>query len=308
MNEPSASRPSPPERHIEKAMLLMTVGMLIIPGIDAIAKWVSASISAGQVSWSRFVFQTLLMFPLFLRVPGMLFTPDIVIHVARGGLIALATLLFFAALKYLPMADALAIFFVEPLILTLLAAVFLGEKIGWRRLSAVAVGFGGALIVIRPNFQTFGWAAALPLGTALSFAVYLILTRQLAQREHPFRMQFYSGLFGGIIMTLALAVGTASNTPVLIFVWPTAFEWFLLAALGVIGATAHLFVVYAFQRAPAVLLAPFQYIEIIGATILGLIVFGDFPDVLSWCGVAVIVSSGLYVFYRERTVGRQGRR
>lgn len=283
-------------------MVLMIIGMLIIPGIDAIAKWLSASIPAGQVAWSRLLFQTLLMLPLFLRAPGMLFSSDIIIHAARGGLISIATLFFFAALKYLPMTDAIAIFFVEPLILTLLAAVFLGEKIGWRRLSAVVVGFTGALIVIRPNFQTFGWAAALPLGTAFSFAVYLILTRQLAQREHPVRMQFYSGVFGGIIMSIALGFGAATDIQVLSVVWPTAFEWVLLAGLGVIGTTAHLLVVYAFQRAPAGVLAPFQYIEIIGATILGLVIFGDFPDALTWCGVAIIVASGLYVFHRERTV------
>lgn len=308
MNMPRPSVPSAPEQHTEKAMVLMIVGMLIIPGIDAIAKWLSGSIPAGQIAWSRLLFQTLLMLPLFLRTPGVLFSSDIFIHAARGGLISLATLFFFAALKYLPMADAIAIFFVEPLILTLLAVAFLGEKIGWRRLSAIVVGFAGALIVIRPNFQSFGWAAALPLGTAFSFAVYLILTRQLAQREHPVRMQFYAGVFGAGIMSVALGVGTVTNTQVLGVVWPTAFEWFLLAGLGVIGTTAHLLVVYAFQRAPAGVLAPFQYIEIIGATILGLIVFGDFPDALTWCGVAIIVVSGLYVFHRERAVGLRGRR
>ncbi len=303
----SASHPlatAPAGTQTERAMVLMIIAMLILPGIDAIAKWLSPTIAAGQIAWSRFFFQTLLMLPLFLRVPGRVLGPDLWLHAARGALIALATLLFFAALKFLPVADAIAIFFVEPLFLTLLAALFLGETLGWRRLSAVVMGLAGALLVIRPNFHAFGWAAALPLGTAGCFAVYLIITRQLAQREDPVRMQFYAGVFGALVMSAALGVGALTDAPVLVSVWPTAIEWALLAGLGLIATTGHLLVVHAFKRAPAGILAPFQYVEIIGATVLGLVIFGDFPDLLTWCGVAVIVASGIYVFHRERTLAR----
>lgn len=288
-------------------MALMLVAMLVLPGIDAIAKWLSDAISAGQVAWSRFFFQTLLMLPLFLRTRGTIFTRALPLHALRGALIALATLLFFSALKYLPLADAISIFFVEPLILTLLSALFLGEAVGWRRLSAVAVGFVGALIVIRPGFGVLGLPALLPLGTALSFAVYLILTRKLAQHEYPERMQFYAGLFGALVMTLALAAGGAADIAVLSFVWPDLSQWCLLAGLGVIATAGHLLVVHAFRRAPAGLLAPFQYVEIVGATILGLVFFGDFPDALTWLGVAIIVGSGLYVFHREAALARRAR-
>ncbi len=283
----------------------MLLAMLILPGIDAIAKWLSSSISSGQVAWSRFFFQTLLMLPLFLRTRGPILTPALPLHALRGALIALATLLFFSALKYLPLADAISIFFVEPLILTLLGALFLGESVGWRRLTAVAVGFAGSLVVIRPSFSALGLPALLPLGTALSFAVYLILTRKLAQREHPERMQFYAGVFGGIVMSVALAAGALADISVLSFVWPDRWQWMLLAGLGVIATSGHLLVVHAFRRAPAGLLAPFQYAEIIGATILGLIFFGDFPDATTWVGVAIIVSSGMYVFHREATLARR---
>ncbi len=303
----SASQPlatAPAGTQTERAMVLMIIAMLILPGIDAIAKWLSPTIAAGQIAWSRFFFQTLLMLPLFLRVPGRVLGPDLWLHAARGALIALATLLFFAALKFLPVADAIAIFFVEPLFLTLLAALFLGETLGWRRLSAVGVGLAGALLVIRPNFHAFGWAAALPLGTAGCFAVYLIITRQLAQREDPVRMQFYAGVFGALVMSAALGFGALADAPVLIAVWPSVTEWALLAGLGLIATTGHLLVVHAFKRAPAGILAPFQYVEIIGATVLGLVIFGDFPDLLTWCGVAVIVASGIYVFHRERTLAR----
>ena len=183
--------------------------------------------------------------------------------------------------------------------------MFLGESVGWRRLTAVAVGFAGSLIVIRPSFSTLGPPALLPLGTALSFAVYLILTRKLAQHEYPERMQFYAGVFGGIVMTAALAVGSVTDVAVLSFVWPDRFQWVLLAGLGVIATSGHLLVVHAFRRAPAGVLAPFQYVEIIGATILGLVFFGDFPDATTWLGVAIIVASGMYVFHREATLARR---
>jgi S-adenosylmethionine uptake transporter len=287
-------------------MLLMLLAMLILPGIDAIAKWLSGAISSGQIAWSRFFFQTLLMLPLYLRTRGPLQTSALGLHALRGTLIALATLLFFSALKYLPLAEAIAIFFVEPLILTLLGALFLGESVGWRRLTAVAVGFAGALIIIRPSFHTLGLPALLPLGTALSFAVYLILTRKLAQHEQPERMQFYAGVFGGLVMTLALLAGSATDIAVLSFVWPDGAQWWLLAGLGIIATTGHLLVVHAFRRASAGLLAPFQYVEIIGATFLGLIFFGDFPDALTWAGVAIIVGSGIFVFHREAALARRG--
>jgi S-adenosylmethionine uptake transporter len=283
----------------------MLLAMLILPGIDAIAKWLSNGISSGQIAWSRFFFQSLLMLPLFLRTRGAIVTPALPLHALRGALIALATLLFFSALKYLPLADAISIFFVEPLILTLLSALFLGEPVGWRRLTAVAVGFAGSLIVIRPSFSALGPPALLPLGTALSFAVYLILTRKLAQHEYPERMQFYAGVFGGIVMTAALAAGSVTDVAVLSFVWPDRLQWVLLAALGVIATGGHLLVVHAFRRAPAGVLAPFQYVEIIGATILGLVFFGDFPDATTWLGVVIIVASGMYVFHREASLARR---
>jgi S-adenosylmethionine uptake transporter len=300
--------PTSPEQKPELAMVLMLAAMLILPGIDAIAKWLSGAISSGQIAWSRFFFQTLLMLPLYLRTRGPVLTPALPMHAMRGALIALATLLFFSALKYLPLADAISIFFVEPLILTLLSALFLAEPVGWRRMTAVAVGFAGSLLIIRPSFQALGLPALLPLGTALSFAVYLILTRKLALHEHPARMQFYAGLFGGLVMTAALVGGDALDIAVLSFVWPNREQWLLLASLGVIATTGHLLVVHAFQRGSAGLLAPFQYVEIIGATILGVIFFADFPDALTWTGVGIIVGSGMYIFHREAVIARQARR
>lgn len=304
MSQPTPTRALPAFQEVEKGILIMALAMLLLPGMDALAKTLSASMPAGQIAWSRFAFQVLYLAPFMVLGRRFRLVGPLHLHVARGLLIATATLFFFAALKFLPIADAISIFFVEPLILTLLAALFLGERVGWRRLTAVAVGFVGALIVIQPSYAVFGWAAALPLGAAGCFAIYLILTRHLASRDDPAVMQFMAGIVGCLAMSLALLVGGWAEIPVLDPVWPSLQSWGLMAALGLIATIGHIMVVQAFRRAGPSTLAPFQYLEIISATLLGYLVFGDFPAGLTWLGIAIIVASGLYVFHRERRLAR----
>lgn len=279
---------------------MLVLAMLIIPGIDAISKSLTGFISPGQVTWSRFFFQTLILLPFVMFNGGLMVGRAIWGHAARGFLIACATLMFFSSLAKLPLADAISIFFVEPFILTLLSAVVLRERVGWRRLSAVFVGFCGALIIIRPSYEVFGLTALLPIGAACAFSVYIILTRILVQGGSAITMQFYAGVFGCLTMSIALWYGAETETAVVLPVWPTMGEWGFLAALGLIGTAAHMLIVLAVRRIGAGLMAPFQYLEIISATILGLVFFGDFPDAMTWLGIAIIISSGLYVFYRER--------
>ena len=282
-----------------RAMVMMIVAMLALPGIDAIAKWLSGSISSGQVTWSRFFFQILLMSPLLLRTRGPWWTRTLPQHAARGALIAAATLFFFSGLAYLPLADAIAIFFIEPLLVTLLSALLLGETIHWRRISAIAIGFAGALIVIRPTFAEVGFAALYPVAAATCFSFYILLTRKLVLWEDPIRLQFFAGVFGCLVMTGALLLGNFGEIAILEVVSPSPEQWLLLALLGLIGTLCHLLVVHAYRLAAVAILAPFQYVEIIGATLLGLLLFGDFPDPTTWLGVAIIVGSGIYVFHRE---------
>lgn len=285
-------------------MLMMAAGVSFVPGIDAIAKFLSDSLAPGQIAASRFLFQLLFLFPIVLIARKPLASAHLGLNAVRGALIAGATLFFFWGLHYLPLADTIAIFFVEPLILTLLAAVVLKENVGWRRLSAVVVGFGGALLIIQPSFQTVGAPAFLPLGAALCFATYLILTRQVAVAEDVLTMQLWAGIFGLVTLAVALGVGAAASIPVLDPSWPTPFEWAWLAALGAIATTGHLLIVGAFRRAAPSILAPFQYLEILGATLLGVLIFDEFPSLATWAGILVIVTSGLYVFYRERRLAR----
>lgn len=292
-------------RNVQDGILLMVIGMLLLPGMDAIAKGLSGAISSGQVSWSRFLFQTLFLLPFVVRGRGFRVPRKLWAHAARGFLIAVGTLLFFTSLGKLPLADAISIFFVEPFILTLMSALFLGEPIGWRRLLAVAVGFCGALIVIRPSYALFGATALLPIAGAFSYASYVVLTRWLVHGESAVTMQFYAGVFGGLTMTAALCFGTATGLAFLAPAWPSLEEWALLAALGVIATVGHMLIVQAIRRVGASMVAPFQYLEIISATILGLVFFGDFPDATTWLGVAIIIGSGLFVFFRERHLAIQ---
>ena len=278
---------------------MMIVAMLALPGIDAIAKWLAGSVSSGQVTWSRFLFQIILMSPLLLRTQGPWLTPALWLHAARGAMIAFATLFFFSGLAYLPMADAIAIFFIEPLLVTLLSALFFGEAIRWRRMSAISLGLVGALIIIRPSFSEVGFAALYPVATAFCFSFYILLTRKLVSKEDPIRLQFFAGIFGCLVMSLALGYGSVNDVAILAAVWPSQHEWLLLGALGLIATACHLLIAHAYRLASIGILAPFQYVEIIGATILGLVIFNDFPDAITWLGIAIIVGSGMYVFHHE---------
>ncbi|MGI9435385.1 MAG: DMT family transporter [Geminicoccaceae bacterium] len=304
-NPPGAN---PAIRHrssIETAMMMMAAGVIMIPGIDAIAKHLSASLAPGQIAASRFLFQLVFLLPVILITRRRLISNHQGLNALRGTLIGLATLFFFWGLKYLPLADAIAIFFVEPLILTLISAVFLNEQVGWRRLTAIGAGLVGALLVIRPSFQTIGMAAFLPLAAACCFAIYLTLTRIVAQADDVLTMQLWTGVFGGLTLAVALLFGEAASLDVLDPSWPAPYEWLWLAALGAIATAGHLLIVGAFRRASPSILAPFQYLEILGATLLGVMVFGDFPSFATWLGIGIIVASGLYVFHRERQLSRE---
>ncbi len=296
-----------------QGVALMATGALIIPCIDLIAKLLGpgggalgASMGAPlpplEIGWARFLFQTLIIAPLALYFvgPKVLRPQNLVLVVTRGALIGLATVFFFTSLIFLGIAEAIAIFFVEPLILTLLSALVLGETIGWRRILAVIVGFGGALLVIRPNFVEVGWPAALPLVTATCFALYLLLTKILSDREHPLTLHLWAGLSGMAVLAALLGAGAALGIESVAPVAPTSAQWAALAALGGVATLGHFLVVMAFRRAPASQLAPLQYLEIVAAGLLGWLVLGEVMDTTSMLGVGVVIASGLFVLKRER--------
>ncbi|WP_120499984.1 DMT family transporter [Roseovarius sp. EL26] len=288
--------------------ILMMVGFAILaPVMDACAKLIGDGLAVGQIVTTRFIFQTAILLPIATYY-GWLHRPtkhETSLHLARAVLIIIATSFFFTALRYMPIADAISIFFVEPFILTLLGAWLLGEQIGPRRYIACIIGFAGALLIIQPRFIDIGFAAFLPLVTAMCFAFYLILTRQMATRMHPITLQAYTGI-AALIIALPLLWGfDGSGFSPLDPSWPDQHELWLLVILGLIATMSHVFISFALSLAPASLIAPIQYLEIVSATILGYYIFNDLPDRMTFLGIFLIVGSGLFVFLRERHMERR---
>ncbi len=287
-----------PEDAEKRAGLALMVGaMLIVPGLDVIAKLLMERLSPAQVGAGRFLAQTAVLLPIVL-LAGQFARPRRG-HAVAGVFLGLALLCFNHALREMPVANAISIFFVAPLILTLLAALVLGERIGWRRLAAIAVGLVGVLIVLRPNLAAYGPAAALPLGTALFFSFYMLATRVMSRTGGRLALQLWTGVFACLVLSAGTALGPILGDPTPALLWPSPREWALFLAIGVLAAGAHQMIVLALSRIEAGAAAPFQYLEIVSATLLGWLVFGDFPDALTWAGTAIIVGAGLYVFHRE---------
>jgi len=281
---------------------LMVIFSLLAPVQDTLVKLATDHVSSGVIAFSRFFIQALILVPLVgLRWGPSRLWPQRAphLHALRGVLMATLTVMFTIALESMYVADAIAIFFVEPMIVTLLGGLILREQVGWRRYVACAVGFVGALLVIQPSFEELGWVAFLPLGVALLFSIYLILTRQLAQHEEPVAMQAYTGVtglvfLGAILMVLdPLGSTTFAPTP------PSPYALMLLGGMGLIATFNHLLLVQAFRRAPASVLAPIQYLEIVTGVLLGWMIWAYVPNALKWAGIAIIVASGLYIVWRE---------
>jgi drug/metabolite transporter (DMT)-like permease len=239
---------------------------------------------------------------------GWLHWPDraeAALHLVRAGFLLVATGCFFYALQFMAVADAIAIFFVEPFILTLLGGLLLGEAIGASRYIACTVGFAGALLVVRPSFQDVGAIAMLPLATAFLFAFYMILTRRMATRMHPITLQAYTGIAALVLAVPVLALLNGSGLAQFDSEWPAAREAWLLVGLGLCATISHICISFALKFAPASTIAPVQYLEIVTATAFGFWIFGDLPDTMAFCGIALIVASGFFVFLRERHMERQ---
>ena len=189
------------------------------------------------------------------------------------------------------MAKALTLAFVAPLITTALSPIFLGEKVGLRRWSAVIVGFIGSLIVVRPGFIDFNLASVAALGTGFFYGIYLVITRKLHNSDSPLLTLLLTGVVGVLIATLFVP---------LVWVSPTINQWALLSLMGIFACLGHLFLILSLKYADASKLAPFGYFEIVTNVILGYYFFGDFPHYWTWVGLSIIICSGVYISFRER--------
>jgi drug/metabolite transporter (DMT)-like permease len=283
------------------ALMIMTaVAMFVV--MDSIAKYLSRFYPVPAIAWARYVFHLLLVVVALGPRLGLhlVRTRRLGAQLVRGLLLAGSTLFFVFAIKQMPLAEASSITFLAPVLVTLMAAFILKEKVELARWLAVAGGFAGVLIIIRPGSGVFTWASILPLACAACFACYQILTRKLANLENPYTSIFYSGLVGSVMMSLALP-----------YVWTVPQNLthaLLFVVIGIIGGVSHLILIKAYDYAPASKLAPFSYTQLIWVLISGYLVFGDFPDHWSLIGIAVIVTSGIYIATHQRMSELQQRR
>jgi len=285
---------------------LMLGFCLTAPLLDVAAKLASQSVPVGQITAARFLVQCALMAPV-LWVMGLslkVARVDWFALIARAMFLLIATFCFIAAIRVMPLADALAIVFVAPFIVLLVGKFYLGEDVGPRRVGAALVGFVGVLCVIQPSFAAFGAVALLPIGTAVAFAFYILVTRGLSRKVHPVTLQFYTGFVASVVCLPIIMFAQGSGSLLLDPVWPQGIAWTWLFAAGFFATISHMMMTYALSLAPSATLAPLQYFELPVATLFGYFVFGDFPNSLSLLGIAIIIAAGLYMIHRERVTAR----
>lgn len=287
---------------------LMMGFCLFAPLGDAFAKLLS-DLPVLVLVWARFAAQVVLMLPFALRSGAPIWPKGRVrwLVTLRAIMHICGILCMFIALRYLPLAEAVAIAFVMPFVLLLFGWLLLGEEVGPRRLMACAVGFAGTMMVVQPAFAEVGLPALLPLGVAVFFALFMLATRAVAHDIDPFALQVSGGAIATLVLLPMLLIGWASGLPGLEVRMPQGNEWWLLAGLCVIGSGSHLLMGWSLRFASTTTVGPMQYLEIPFSTLIGWMIFGHLPNGLAAAGIGVTIAAGLYVIYREQQIAR-GRR
>jgi len=280
-----------------KGIFLYCSAILLFVVMDSIVKYANRTYEPLQVVWARYFFHMLLLTLLLgpkLRL-NLIRTSRLKLQVFRSMLLLGATVSFFTALKYIPLADAGAMSSTSPLFVTVFSVFFLKEKISFRRWSAVLVGFIGALIILRPGFSEVHPAMFLVILMSIFYASYQLATRKLAGVDSSYTTIFYTSLVGTVAMSFVVP-----------FFWvqPDLFGWGMLMLIGLIGGVSHFIIILAFSYTSAATVAPFSYVQLIWAGVIGYFAFGDLPDEYTVLGAAVIVCSGLYILYRERQINK----
>ncbi len=275
-----------------RGILWMLATAFCFVSMDALAKYLSQSYPVLQVVWARYVFHLLILaLVLGPRLPRVARTGRLGLQFLRSLFLLCATGLFFAALSFIPLADATAIMFVAPILVTAMSVPLLGEYVGPQRWASVVVGFLGALVIIRPGSDAMEPAALLTLGAASCYGFYQIATRRLSATDAPLTTLMYSA-----------AVGVLVSSAVVPFFWvtPSPADWLTMMALGLFGGLGHFALIKAFQAAPAVTVTPFGYVNLLWAVLFGFVIFGELPDAWTVLGAAIIAASGLYILHREK--------
>ena len=281
------------DRRVLFGILFICGAGILFPVMNGFAKFLGSDYNSIQVSWARAFGHIVFMLATF--VPryglGMLRTHRPFFQIGRSALLSLSNLSFFFAIVYIPIAEAACISLTAPLVVALLAWPLLGERTTAGRLIALGIGFVGVIVVIRPGTELFHWATLGVVVSASCYALYQIMTRMIATVDTPETSAIYSSIFGSFGLLFVMP-----------FVWKTPEtlrDIALFCSLGVLGAMGHYFVARALQLAPANVVTPFQYFQLIGSVVVGYFFFGNFPDVLTWVGAAIIVGAGLYIGWSQ---------
>ncbi|GFE63458.1 membrane protein [Litoreibacter roseus] len=291
-------------------ILLMLGFCVLAPMGDALAKVLGETIPLGQLLVTRFGVQAALLIPFaWLTARSLKMNRRVFrLMLYRTGLHIIGIGAMFTSLRFLPLADAVAIAFVMPFIMLLLGRYVLGETVGARRLIACCVGFIGTLLVIQPSFAAVGLPALLPLVVAVVFALFMLVTRQIAKDVDPISLQAVSGvvatIFLGVLLLLPDLLPGPQSWPMFDIVFPSGLDYALLLTIGIIGTLAHLLMTWSLRFAPSATLAPMQYLEIPFATMIGYLIFQDWPNGLAFLGITITMASGLYIVARERQTAR----
>jgi drug/metabolite transporter (DMT)-like permease len=297
---PGAAYRAPAQNTLLGVLFICLAGLLF-PMMNGAAKTLGADYASLQVSWARAFGHVVFMLAAFLprHGLGLLRTRRPGLQIARSAVLFCSNLCFFFAVTFIPIPKAAAISLTAPLIVALLAWPMLGERTTPSRVAALCVGFAGVLTVIRPGTAVFHWASLFVVASATCYGLYQILTRTIAAADPPETSTVYSSVVGAFVILLALP-----------FVWETPrslFDVALFCSLGVLGALGHYCVAQALGYAPASVVSPFQYFQLLGSVAVGWLVFGDLPDALTWVGAAVIVASGLFIGWSQTRPGNRAR-
>lgn len=270
----------------------MLLAMVFAASQDSLGKWLSLLYPVPLVIWARYMVHFLMVSVILSpRLPDMVRTRRPVLQILRSILLYMITVLFITALTRIQVTDGTAIMFIAPIIVTALSPALLGEKVGVRRWIGVAIGFLGALIVIRPGGGFTDWGALMALGAAFCYGLFQLSTRVINRDDHAMTTMFYTAVGGTVISSLVLP-----------FYWvaPDPVHWPALIGMGIFGAATHFSLIRAFAHADAVVISPFGYTHLIWATGIAYVVFNEVPDGWTVIGALVIAGSGLYILYRER--------
>jgi drug/metabolite transporter (DMT)-like permease len=265
--------------------------------LDSTAKYLMQTYPVAQVIWARFFFHLIFVVVLMGPQLALKIRSQSLLHQCLRSLFMFATtVLFFVGINFLPLTTASTIMFMSPVIVTVLSIPLLGEKVGLRRWIGIAIGFTGALVVMRPGGDSLQLAILVVLAAAFTNALYQVFTRKLGTRDSPMTSLFYTGAIGALVTSVVVP-----------FQWQpvAAFDWLLFVFAGIAGGIGHLCLIRAFRSAPASVVAPFSYSSLLWATLFGYLLFDNLPDGWTLSGAALIIGSGLYIFHREQTLKQQ---